>query len=69
MTTNRGTRLEKKIDVGEDWNMGVESRGRISWMLMMVGGRQGENDSDEMLRRATRRIKGEYMDRIGRLMG
>ena len=32
---------------------------------MMVGGQQDENDSGEMLRRATWRIKGECMDRIG----
>ena len=60
---------KKKVRFGsgaiDDFETRVESRERISWTSMMVGGRQDENDSGEMLRRATRRIKGEYIDRIG----
>jgi hypothetical protein len=56
-----GRGFEKKM-VGEDWNTGVESRGRISCVDERTRSTD-ENGSDEMLRRA-RRIKGECMDRI-----
>jgi hypothetical protein len=63
-----GRGLEKKMGGSgaiDDFETRVESRERISWTSIMVGGRQDENDSGEMLRRATWRNKGECMDRIG----